>query len=670
MKPADWRISRPPDVAEMANCVAARLGVLPDAVTAAACLIVLARAGDAPSIEGTLMSSTTGVSRRIAIPWRAQLAAVIRRVSAALADVAPDPVVLTAADEARIEVRSHAPLVLHAGRSTTPLLASRLAVVLTAMLDDAGQPAGRPSQWSAEDERIVASAHAPGDPNLRAVTDLIREQIGRNGPDVAVEDGGRLVTYAELGDMADAFARCLANAGVVPGDAVGVGLRRGTEAVAAMLALWSVGAAYLPLDLDQPPQRLASVLAGADARFVVLPVGRYVGEDAFAGCKTLYLAAATLADSAGPVPTRRPGADELAFAIATSGSTGQPKVAGVPHGALSHVIGAVSRLLGVPAPRVAWTSGMTFDASVSEMVMALAGGGCLLVADENTRRDPERLARWLSDNRPDIVQATPTIWRMLVGCLGASRGGMKALSVGEALSADLATSLSATGAEVWNLYGPSETAIYSTVMRVIPPVADPVSIGRPVPGTTAAVLDPNRRPVPVGLTGELYLGGPQLGPGYLNDPQRTAAAFTDTSGIGRSYRTGDLCAWRPDGTLEFRGRADHQVKLRGQRIELDEIEVLAEQHPSVARAVAVVVDHDRGDQRLVLFYQPQPGISVTAADLRADLGLRLPAPFMPQHLIALAQLPLTHSQKADRRALREMARSTVGIRASEPGDAQ
>ncbi len=666
MKPADWPISRPPDVVEMTNCVAARLGVRPDAVTAAACLIVVARAGDAPSIEGTLTNSTAGVTRRMAMPWRAQLAAVIRRVAAALAEIGPDSVVLTAVGEARIEIRSHAPVIMHAGRSTTRLLASRLAVVLTAMLDDADQPAGRPPQWSAEDERIVASAHAPGDPEPRAVTDLIRDQISRNGPCVAVQDGARVVTYAELGEMADAFARCLANAGVAVGDAVGVGLRRGTEAVAAMLALWSVGAVYLPLDLDQPAQRLASVLGGAAARFVVLPVGRYVAEDAFAGCKTLYLTA----DGAGPAPARRPGADELAFAIATSGSTGLPKVAGVPHGALSHVIGAVSRLLGVPAPRVAWTSGLTFDASVSEIVMALAGGGCLLVADENTRRDPERLARWMSESRPDIVEATPTIWRMLAGCLGAGHRGMKALSVGEALSADLATSISATGAEVWNLYGPSETAIYSTVMRVIPPVADPVSIGRPVPGTTAAVLDPNLRPVPVGLTGELYLGGPQLGPGYLNDPQRTAAAFTKTPGIGRSYRTGDLCAWRPDGTLEFRGRADHQVKLRGQRIELDEIEVLAEQHPSVARAVAVVVDHDRGDQRLVLFYQPQPGISVTAADLRADLGLRLPGPFMPQHLIALAQLPLTHSQKADRRALKEIARATVGIRASEPGDAR
>jgi amino acid adenylation domain-containing protein len=665
MKSATCRI---PSAPEAVNCVAARLGVVPDAVTAAACLIVLARAGDAPSVEGALGSVTADRSRRIAVPWRAQLAAVIRRVSAALAELGPDPVAVTSPDGARIEVRSPGPAVLDAGRSTAALLASRLAVVLTAMLDDADQPAGRPSQWSAEDERIVASAHVPDDPGLGAAADLIREQVSRSGHDIAVEDGGRLVSYAELGEMADAFARSLANAGVVPGDVVGVGLPRGTEAVAAVLALWSVGAVYLPLDLDYPAARLASVLAGADARFAVLPAGRYDAEGAFADCKTLCLAAAAPADGAGPAPARRPGADEIAFAIATSGSTGRPKLVAVPHGALSHVVGATSRLLGVPAPRVAWTSGMTFDASVSEMLIPLTTGGRLLVADENTRRDPERMARWLSDLRPDIVQATPTMWRMLVPCLGTGLRGMKALSAGEALSADLVACLSAAGAEIWNMYGPSEMAIYSTVGRVIPPVADPVSIGRPVPGTTAAVLDPRGRPVPVGLTGELYLGGPQLGPGYLNDPQRTAAAFVDMPGIGRSYRTGDLCAWRADGTLEFRGRADHQVKLRGQRVELDEIEVLAEQHPSVGRAVAVVVDHDRGDQRLVLFYQPQPGTSLTAAELRADLRLRLPDPWLPQHVIALAQLPLTPSQKADRRALKDAARSLAGTWASEQGE--
>lgn len=665
-----WWISDAPDVSEMANRVAAHLGVVPDAVTAAACLIVLARAGDAPSIEGTLVSLTDDVSRRIAMPWRAQLAAVIRRVSAALAEVVPDAIALTANDGARVELRSPAPVVVNAGRSTASLLTSRLAVVLTAMLDDADQPAGRPSQWSAEDQRIVASAHAPGDPGLAAVADLVREQIARNGPDIAVEDSSRLITYAELGEMAVGFARAFADAGVVPGDTVGVGLPRGAEAVAALLALWSVGAVYLALDLDYPPPRLASVLTGADARFVVLPVGKYVAEDAFAGCKTLYLTAAGPPDGAGRFPARRPGSDEIAFAIATSGSTGQPKVAGVPHGALSNVITCVSRLLDVPAPRVAWTSGMTFDASVSEMLMALAAGGRLLVADENTRRDPERMARWMSRTRPDIVQATPTVWRILVPYLGTGLKGVKALSVGEALSADLATCLRATGAEIWNLYGPSETAIYSTVMRVVSPVADPVPIGRPVPGTTATVLDPQGRPMPVGLAGELYLGGAQIGPGYLRDPERTAAAFVDTPGIGRSYRTGDLCAWRADGTLEFRGRADHQVKLRGQRIELDEIEVLAEQHPCVARAIAVVVDHDRGDQRLVLFYQPQPGSSVTVADLRADLSLKLPAAWLPQHVIALSQLPVTPSQKADRRALKDMARASVGSRVSELEEAR
>lgn len=659
MKSAALRAPSSMSIPKIANRVALHLGFVPDAVTAAACLIVLARASDASSVDGTITVSGSGWSRRVALPWRAQLAVVIRRVADALEGAASDRVLVTSLDGACVELNPDGPRVMDPGPSTADLLVSRLAVVLTAMLTDVDQAAGQVSLWSVEDERIVASAHAPGLSSLGTVADLIRDQIRRNGSAVAIEDRGRPVTYGELGELADAFAGQFADAGVVPGTVVGVELPRGAEPVAALLALWSVGATYLPLGPDYPPLRVASVLAAADARLAVLPSTGKSEQCVVSGCEVLQLTAGQ-GGGARPASVHRSGVDEIAYAIATSGSTGQPKVVGVSHGALFHVASTIGQFLAAPAPRVAWTSGMAFDATMFEMLMPLISGGCVLVMDESTRRNPERLAGWLAAARPDVVPATPTVWRLLAPHLGTRLAGVKALCIGEALTADLAACLAESGAEVWNLYGPAEAAIYSTSTRVVPPTTNPVSIGRPLPGTSAAVLDNRGHPVPVGLAGELYLGGPQLAVGYLNDPQRTATAFLDKPGTGRVYRTGDLCAWRADGTLEFRGRVDHQVKLRGHRLELGEIEALAEENPSVSRAVAVVVERDRSDQRLVVFYQLVSGGCLTAAELRADLERRLPPALLPQHLVELARLPLNPSAKVDRRALSDAAQAVVG----------
>lgn len=669
MKSAAWQAPSPINIVEKANRVALNLGVVPDAVTAAACLIVLARASDAPSVDGMLTAPGFGWSRRVALPWRAQLAVVIRRAADALADVASQVVRVTSLDGACVELSPDGPRVLNPGSASADLLVSRLAIALTTMLTDVAQAAGQLWLWSGEDARIVSSAHAPGLSSLGTVADLIRTQVSCGGSSVAIEDRGRPVTYGELGELADAFAGYFADAGVVPGDVVGVGLPRGAEPVAAMLALWSVGAAYLPLDLDYPPLRMAAVLAGADARFAVLPAAGRAAKPVIPGAAVLDLTHASQGGDARRVRVHRSGTDEIAYAIPTSGSTGQPKVVGVSHGALFHVASTVGQFLAAPAPRVAWTSGMTFDVTLFEMLMPLISGGCLLVTDESTRMSPQRLAAWLAATRPDVVQATPTVWRLLVPWVGTGLAGVKALTVGEALTADLAGCLVKAGIELWNMYGPTEAAIYATASRVVLPARDPVSIGRPLPGTSAAVLDDQGRPVPVGLAGELHLGGPQLAVGYLNDPRRTAAAFTDKPGTGRVYRTGDLCAWRADGTLEFRGRVDHQVKLRGHRLELGEVEALAEQNSSVSRAVAVVVERDRGDQRLVLFYQLLPDACLPAADLRADLARRLPQALLPQRLVELARLPLTPSEKVDRRALTEAAQAAVGTGDDDVEDA-
>ncbi|MBS2966520.1 amino acid adenylation domain-containing protein [Actinocrinis puniceicyclus] len=653
----DW------DAADSSPAPAAfRRGAEPAAVTASACLIVAARMSGAAAVEGTLTDPGSGRTLSIALPWRAPLRAVVERVGAAMTDLPDCASLAVGSGPVWFKWRSGRLVADQAaGGLDAALLAARLDPVLAAILDEPELPAGRVRLWSAEDERIVASAHTPAPGITGTIAELVHERIAHCGGQVAIEDGGLLLTYAKLGELVSVRARRLAGAGVSAGDVVGVGMSRGTGLVATLLALWSLGAAFLPFDPDHPRLRTEAALGAAGAKLALT-------DDEFGALEPS-------GPATGDLCTPRP--EELAYAMTTSGSTGQPKVVGVPHGALWHCVQSFARLLDTPAPRVAWTTALTFDISMLELMLPLAAGGRLLVADAVTRRDPGTLAAWLSEQAPDIVQATPTAWRMLLPALRSRLDGTVLLCGGEALTADLAADLVATGAQVWNVYGPTEATIWCTANRLAAPFTDPVSIGRPLPGVVAAVLDRQGRPVEVGQAGELYLGGTQLAVGYLGDRERTAAAFGSTvfsaaaspplegAGRERAYRTGDLCAWRPDGTLEYRGRADHQVKLRGHRIELEEIEAHAERHPAVARAAAVLVERERADQRLFLYYQPQAGSSATETQLRAHLGRWLPAAVLPQHVTALARLPLTPNQKVDRRVLREAAAAVLNPRPAD-----
>lgn len=493
---------------------------------------------------------------------------------------------------------------------------------------------------------------------------LIRHQIRRCGPAVAIEDGKRQVSYDELGALVRQFAGHFRQAGVRPGDVVGVGLPRKAELIAVLLALWAAGAAFFPVDAGHPPARLEQQLSVARARFVLMPPGAH----RVAGCGALGLP-----DAGGSAGVELPHPDPLsvAYAMATSGSTGQPKVVGVPHGALHHCVTTFADLLGLRAPAVAATTALTFDISLLELFLPLATGGRLLLADERTRRDPAGLAAWLMASRPDLVQGTPTFWQMLLPYLGDGLGGTTILCGGETLTARLATCLAATGASVWNVYGPTEATVWCVAGQVAATMlVDPVPIGWPLPGTLAAVLDHQGREVPVGETGELYIGGAQLAVGYLGERQRTALAFADTKPIGRAYRTGDLCAWQRDGALRFCGRADNQVKLRGHRLELEEVEAHAERHPAVARAAAVLADRDPDDQWLFLYCQPHHGKPVTSADLRRHLAGWLPAELLPQQVVVVPRLPLTPGQKVDRRLLRESAQARLERRRAGAAEAR
>ncbi|GAA4505727.1 hypothetical protein GCM10023096_02570 [Nonomuraea ferruginea] len=623
---------------EAAERLADKLDVPSGAVVAAAGLVVLARRAGADELSGEICG------HEVRLPWRAPLSAVAGH-AAAVPGVA-GPVVPVSAGGRTLVADLGARSV-----EAEPLLRGHLAAVLAA---DAEQPAGRAWLWGEEDERVVAGAHTERAWDTdRTVASMIREHMVSRPGEVAVEQGGEVVTYRRLGELTAAVAAGFARAGVARGDLVGIGLPRRIETIAALLATWSLGAGFLPLDPAHPPLRLGRQLEAAGARFAVLPSGVDVP-----GCVQLSLD--TGAEAAVAPPDFPVELDGVAYALSTSGSTGTPKAVAIPHAALRHCVGAIAHLIGADRPRVTCMATLTFDMSTMEIFLPLATGGRLLLVGEDLQRDPERLAAWLSGRRLDLVQATPTTWRMTVPYLEpGSLAGADVIAGGEALSAALAAGLQRTGARVWNGYGPTETTIYTVLHHVPDPPADPVPIGRPLPGIRAAVLDQWDRAAPVGQIGELVLSGPQLALGYVGDPARTAAVFQEHPGLGRVYRTGDLCAWRQDGTLAYHGRVDHQVKLRGQRVELEEIESVAERHRQVVRAAAVVVEHSANDKRLVLYAQAD---GLRGAELREHLEQWLPRALMPQHVAILPALPLTGSQKIDRSALQTHAETLVEAR--------
>ncbi|WP_214108310.1 amino acid adenylation domain-containing protein [Acrocarpospora catenulata] len=638
---------------EAAERFAVKFGVPVGAVLAGCCLVVLAQGAGEEQIRGVVSDPDGGSPGEVLLPWRVRLRELVERVAGL--PLPPARLLVRLADADSSQADSHPSILIDLDRrevAAEPLLCSRLQAALAA---EPELPAGRAWLWSAEDERIVAAAHSPRSwDTTETVASLIRRHMLDTPDAVAIEEGSRAVTYRQLGELVAGLAGQFARAGAGPGDMVGIGLPRRVETIAALLAVWSLGAGFLPLDLKHPPLRLGQQLTAAGARFAVLP------DDAALDLPGIHVLSASADPVPGEVPAFPVALDGVAYALSTSGSTGVPKAVAIPHAALRHSVGAIGAMIGADRPHVTCMATLTFDMSTMEIFLPLARGGRLVLVREELQRDPERLAAWLTGRPLQLVQATPTTWRMTVPYL--PEGGLRDVDVicgGEALSADLVAALHRTGARVWNGYGPTEVTIYTVTHLVPEPPLDPIPIGRPLAGTRAAVLDQWGRTAPVGQVGELVLGGPQLAIGYVGDPDRTAAVFQHHPELGRIYRTGDLCAWRRDGALAYHGRIDHQVKLRGQRIELEEIEAVAERHPDVTRAAALVVEHTAGDQRLALYAQ---ATRVQPAELRAHLEQWLPRALMPQWITILPSLPRTGSQKIDRRALQRHAAAAMETR--------
>jgi amino acid adenylation domain-containing protein len=485
------------------------------------------------------------------------------------------------------------------------------------------------------------------------IHELIAAQVDRFPARTAVSLKDVRLTYRELDARANRIANLLLARGVGRGALVAVCMERSTDLVAALLGILKSGAGYVPLDPSHPPARLKFVLDDAEVAAVLTQdwLRNQLPETAAA-----VIAIDGTTEALDEQPAIRPAASVLAtdraYVIYTSGSTGQPKGVVVPHGALVNVLESMRQQPGLGEDDVlAAVTTIAFDIAGLELFLPLlAGARVELVAREDSA-DARALANRLTACGATIMQATPATWRMLVdyGWKGASP--FRALVGGEALPPDLAEILLTRAAEVWNLYGPTETTIWSTADRVLP--ASPVTIGRPIANTRLYVVDGSGHRVPIGVLGELIISGAGVTDGYHKRPELTAEKFVvDAFSVdgGRAFRTGDLVLWRSDGRMEHHGRSDFQVKIRGYRIELGEIESVLSAQPGIREAV-VTVRADRSGDAVLVAYVTTEGWSDGQESLREALREQLPAYMIPSAIVELDRLPLSPNGKVDRRAL-------------------
>ncbi|WP_436499014.1 non-ribosomal peptide synthetase [Actinokineospora sp. HUAS TT18] len=479
-----------------------------------------------------------------------------------------------------------------------------------------------------------------------SVATAIAARALRDPDAVAVVSAGHSHTYRDLLGAAADIALRLTAAGVARSDLVALHAPRSFEALAAILGIWTVGAGYVPLDADHPAERLAFVTRDCGARVAVS-----------AGPMTWFDGTVVSLDNLGHAehPGVVAGARDVAYQMYTSGSTGLPKGVAVEHRSVMNLLGAMWDQVGAePGDRWLGLTSLSFDISVLELMLPLVSGGRVVLADVDAA-DGRALLRLINAEGVTHVQATPSGWQPILA-EDFTAPLVVALCGGEALSLPQARDLRGRVKQLHNVYGPTETTIWSTSAE-LPDVVDAVTIGTPLANTRCYVVADDLAPLPVGVPGELVIGGEGVARGYPGRPGLTATRFVpDPFGPpgGRLYRTGDRVRRRADGAIEYIGRWDNQVKLRGHRIELGEIEAVLAALPGVTRAAVVVREDNPGDPRLVGYV-----VGGDVDTLRQDLAAKLPAHMVPSALVALDRLPLTPNGKLDRAALPAPVRAPV-----------
>ena len=492
-------------------------------------------------------------------------------------------------------------------------------------------------------------------PHDRCLHQLFERQVEQTPDATAVAFEGQHVTYRELNRHANRLAHHLIRKGVGPNVLVAICLDRSVEMIVGLLAIFKAGGAYVPLDPTYPSTRLAFMLE--DCRAVIL-----LTESKLASIvptsKTDVICQDTVSQLLTAENERNPrttsNSQQLAYVIYTSGSTGKPKGVEISHQALVNLLASMGDCVRMTDRDVLLAvTTLSFDIAAMELYLPIILGARVEMVSRETAANGEQLSVWIARSGATIMQATPATWQILLELGWRGNQQLKLLCGGEPLATDLAQRLLPRCRSLWNVYGPTETTIWSCAHHVRS-FDGPVPIGRPLANTQVYLLDGHLQPVPIGVPGELCIGGIGLARGYLMRPELTAERFVrnpfSESPSNRLYKTGDLARYGTDGTIEFLGRMDNQVKLRGYRIELGEIEAVLAQHPGVRRAVADIREDIPGDKRLVAYVVPSDA-SLTSHQLRQHLKAQLPSYMLPSVFVQLDVIPLTPNGKIARSAL-------------------
>jgi amino acid adenylation domain-containing protein len=502
-------------------------------------------------------------------------------------------------------------------------------------------------------------------PRELAVHALIERQVAATPERVAVIAGGQRLTYRELDRRANALAQALSERGVKQGDLVGLACGRNAHMLVGLFGILKTGAGYVPMDPAFPTERLAYMRTQSEASIVVCD-GSVADTLQFGDAERLVVDALGERETfASPVM----GKDDVAYVIYTSGSTGDPKGVRVPHRSVANLLASVTREPGMRADNVVLSvTTLSFDIAVSEVILPLTTGARIVVASREQAADGDQLRALIESEGVDFIDATPSTWRLLIAAGWAGGPRIKAICTGEPLPPDLGREILPRVGELWNGYGPTETTVWSSFHRVLS-CNGTVPIGHPVANTQLHVVDAKLRPVPVGVVGEIFIGGEGVTLGYQGRPDLTAERFLPhPNRPGRAwYKTGDLGRWRADGVLECLGRTDHQVKVRGYRIELGEIEANLGKHPEVDRCVAITREDEPGDVRLVA-YAVSKGQKLDSSQLRDFVRQTLPYYMIPSFVMQIDAIPLLPNGKIDRSKLPrpEMSAGTGASEDKEP----
>lgn len=480
------------------------------------------------------------------------------------------------------------------------------------------------------------------------IVKLLTEQAQQRPDRIAVICNGNEITYLELDKRANQIASCLQKKGVEKEDLVGICVERSIEMICGMVGIMKAGAAYIPIDARWPKERIKFVQADANCKVIITDRTGLPAVKGVTNC-SLVITNDEHGSSEYPVITIDP--QNLAYVIYTSGSTGKPKGVLIEHRAIVNELLNYSRFFGcMPDDRHLLVANYIFDASVEQIFLPLINGGTLVLTDQQTLLDPSLLEEVLLDLKITHMQATPSFLKEITP--GSYSGLKRVCAGGEACPVSLAKSW-APYVSFFNKYGPTETAVNVSCLPYDPRVVynNILPLGKPLPNVSMYILEDQQQILPIGITGELYIGGPQLARGYLNRPDMTLYHFVNNSFKEgeRLYRTGDMCRWRADGTIEFMGRQDDQVKIRGYRIELNEIESALAIQPGVKDCYVLAKTDSTGDRRLVGYIVMEKGFDTVGVE--QSLEESLPEYMVPGVWVELASMPLNSNGKIDRKNL-------------------